>query len=256
MCIRDRFYGDGFGLTNLNIPYITGNTSTVQARRTTLYTLTNTFVNITFDVTDVENSPSVIAHDNVNTDRIYMYESGLYEIHYHGDVGHGVTVNDFQTRLFLNDLSVINGSSLSGKSSSTDRITFASNTIFSATSGDYVTLQATFPASTSGVVGNTVLSVKQLKGLKGDAGTAGPQGPQGVGLFTGGTINVNTNFTAGLSATTLNFTTIPTNNNTNTQVLTRNSTTGNVEYRDSTSLGGGGGIDTGKVIALTQIMYF
>ena len=73
--------------------------------------------------------------------------------------------------------------------------------------------------------------------------------------FNGGTVVGDTNFTAGLSATTLNFTTIPTNNNANTQILTRNSTTGNVEYRDSSSLGGGS-IDTGKVIALTQIMYF
>jgi hypothetical protein len=241
--------------TYLNIPYITGNTPSVQARRTTLYTLTNTFVNITFNVTDIENSPSVIEHDNTNTDRIYMYESGLYEIHYHGDVGHGTTANDFETRLFLNDLSVINGGSLSGKSSSTDRITFASNTVFSATSGDYITLQARFPALTSGSIGNTVLSVKQLKGLKGDIGNTGPQGPQGIGLFTGGTINVDTIFTAGLSATTLNFTTTPTNNNANTEILTRNSTTGDVEYRDSSSLGGGS-IDTGKVIALTQIMYF
>ncbi len=53
----------------------------------------------------------------------------------------------------------------------------------------------------------------------------------------------------------LTFTTTPTNNNANTQILTRNSTTGDVEYRDSSSLGGGS-IDTGKVIALTQIMYF
>jgi hypothetical protein len=75
------------------------------------------------------------------------------------------------------------------------------------------------------------------------------------GTFTGGTVTGATIFTAGLSATTLTFTTTPTNNNANTQILTRNSTTGDVEYRDSSSLGGGS-IDTGKVIALTQIMYF
>jgi hypothetical protein len=193
--------------TYLNIPYITGNTISVQARRTTLYTLTNTFTNITFNVTDIENDSSVISHDNVNTGRIYMYESGLYEIHYHGDVGHGTTANDFETRLYLNDLSVINGGSLSGKSSSTDRITFASNTVFSASSGDYITLQARFPALTSGSIGNLVLSVKQLKGLKGDIGAIGPQGPQGTGLFTGGTISSPTEFTNGLTANTISATT-------------------------------------------------
>ena len=251
-------YGDGSNLTGIGGgSFITGDTASVQARRTTLYALTGSYANITLDVTDVENSSSVVAHDNTNTDRIYMYESGLYEIHYHGDIGQGTSANDFETRLYLNNLTAINGSSLSGKSSSTDRITLASNTIFSATSGDYITLQARYPALAGGSIGNTVLSVKQLKGIKGDTGPTGAQGPQGIGLFTGGTINVNTNFTAGLSAntfvvtstsaTSLNFVTTPTNNNANTEILTRNSTTGNVEYRTASSIGGGGSSSTGIV---------
>jgi hypothetical protein len=248
-------YGDGFNITNLNIPYITGNTATVQARRTTAYTLTGSYTNITFNSTDVENNPSIISHDNTNTDRIYIYESGLYELHYHCDVAQGTTTNDYDFKLVLNNLTDINGSAISGKNSSTDKTIASVNTVYSATSGDYITLQARFPAATGGLVNNTVFSVKQLKGLKGDTGATGPQGPQGIGLFTGGTINADTIFTAGLSATTLNFTTTPTNNNANTEILTRNSTTGDVEYRDSSSLGGGS-IDTGKVIALTQIMYF
>lgn len=199
--------GDGSGLTNLNISALTGNTNSVQARRTSGYTLTNTFVNITLNITDIENDPTIISHDNVNTDRIYMYQSGLYELHYHCDIGQGTTVNDFETRLFLNDLSAINGSSLSGKSSSTDRITVASNTIFSATSGNYITLQARFPASTGGIITNAVLSVKQLRGIKGDTGSTGPQGPTGIGLFTGGTITGSTNFTGGLTANTISATT-------------------------------------------------
>ena len=257
------FYGDGHNLTNLNISYITGNTVAVQARSTALYALTGSFTNIDFEVTDIENYPSIISHDNVNIDRIYMYEDGLYELHYHYDVGQGTAANDFESRLYKNDLSLINGSSLSGKSSSTDRITVASNTIFSATSGDYVTLQAKFPALTGGKLSNTVLSVKQLKGIKGDNGATGPQGPQGIGLFTGGTINANTNFTAGLtantfvftsaSATTLTFVTVPTNNNTNTEILTRNSTSGVVEYRDVSSISGGGaGSSAGIVYVLAN----
>lgn len=63
-------------------------------------------------------------------------------------------------------------------------------------------------------------------------------GVSGSGTFTGGTVTGDTSFTGGLSATTLNFTTTPTNNNANTQILTRNSTTGNVEYKDSSSIGG------------------
>ena len=316
------FYGNGSGLTNLTIPYITGNTVAVQARRTTLYLLTGTYTNITFNTTDIENNPTIISHDNTNTDRIYMYESGLYEINYQGDIGQGTAANDFETRLFLNNLTAINGSSLSGKSSSTDRITFASSTIFSATSGDFITLQGRFPALTGGSIGNTVLSVKQLKGIKGDTGSQGPSFTGGTvtggsnftggltantisattyqnlpldirvtggtyssgtatftnntggtftvtgfstgggGSFTGGTVTGPTNFTNGLTANTISATTIhttslsadsmnivviPTNDDTNTQILTRNSTTGNVEYRNASSISGGGGSTTGIV---------
>lgn len=69
--------------------------------------------------------------------------------------------------------------------------------------------------------------------------------------FTGGTVTGNTNFTGGLSANTFNIITIPTNNNTNTQILSRNSSTGDVEYTDSSVLS----MTNGKVIGLTQIMY-
>jgi hypothetical protein len=244
-------YGDGSNLTGIGGgSFITGNTASIQVRRTTLYSLTLSFSNVTFNVTDIENSPSVIAHDNTNTERVYIYESGLYELHYHCDIGQGTNANDFETRLFLNDTSVIDGSSLSGKSSSTDRITVASNTIFSATSGNYITLQARYPALVGGSLGNTTLSVKQLKGIKGDTGSQGSQGPQGIGLFTGGTITGNTNFTGGLSATTLNFTTTPTINNANTQILTRNSTTGEVEYRADSSITGG--VNSGIVYAFAN----
>lgn len=54
-----------------------------------------------------------------------------------------------------------------------------------------------------------------------------------TGSITGGTISSATRFTGGLSANTFSITTTPTNNNLNTQILTRNSTSGSVEYLDS-----------------------
>jgi len=47
-----------------------------------------------------------------------------------------------------------------------------------------------------------------------------------------------------ISGETLNLTTIPTNDNSQTQVLVRNNTTGVVEYRDASSLSGGSGTNT------------
>jgi hypothetical protein len=53
------------------------------------------------------------------------------------------------------------------------------------------------------------------------------------GTFTGGTVSGATIFTNGVSANTITITATPTNNDTNTQILSRNSTSGNVEYVNS-----------------------
>lgn len=58
--------------------------------------------------------------------------------------------------------------------------------------------------------------------------------------FTGGTISGATIFSNGLSSNTLNITSTPSQNNSNTQVLTRNSSTGQIEYRDSSSISSSG----------------
>lgn len=55
--------------------------------------------------------------------------------------------------------------------------------------------------------------------------------------FNGGTVTGGTIFTNGISANTITITTTPTLNNTNTQILSINTSTGNVEYVDSTTLG-------------------
>tara|TARA_B100000497_G_C7689285_1_gene418594 strand:- start:2632 stop:3099 length:468 start_codon:yes stop_codon:yes gene_type:complete len=47
-----------------------------------------------------------------------------------------------------------------------------------------------------------------------------------------------------ISGYTLNLTTIPSNDNSQTQVLVRNSTNGLIEYRDASSLSGGSGTNT------------
>jgi len=233
--------------TYLNLT--TGNLATVQARRTTGFSLPASFSLITLDATDVENDPTVIAHDNVNTERIYVYSTGLYLIHYHADVGPG-TVNDFEFSVLKNALTTIDGSLIAGKSSSTDKIAAGVDVLVLLNANEYVSLYGRYVGSSGGIANNVVLSVTKLEGVVGPQGNTGAQGPTGIGLFTGGTITGDTNFTGGLSATTLNFTTTPTNNNANTQILTRNSTTGEVEYRADSSITGG--VNSGIVYAFAN----
>ena len=63
-----------------------------------------------------------------------------------------------------------------------------------------------------------------------------------LSIISGGTVSGNTIFTSGVTGNSFNIFSTPVNNNTNSQILTRNSTTGNVEYRDVSSISGGGGV--------------
>jgi hypothetical protein len=179
-----------------------GNLPTVQARRTTGYNLTLTPAFITLDATDVENQPSTIQHDNTNTERIYVYSTGLYLIHYHADVGPG-TVSDFEFAVTKNLLTVLNGSLIAGKNSSTDKVTAGVNVMALLNSGDYISLVARYVASSSGIANNVVLSITKMEGVVGPQGEQGIQGEQGTGLFTGGTVTGNTVFTGTVSGVTI-----------------------------------------------------
>lgn len=233
------FYGDGSGLTNVSATFnggtVTGPTNftnglsantisattyqnltsgdlaSVQAVRTTSFTLPLIPALITFNTTTLENQPLVIEHDNTNTERIYVYETGLYLVHYHCDVAQGTTTNDFEFALTKNTLTILSGGTITGKNSSTDKMTVGITTPVILDAGDYVSLAARYVASSGGLVNNTTLSVTKMEGVVGPAGVSGstgPQGPAGTGLFTGGTISNPTNFTGGLSANTFSATTI------------------------------------------------
>jgi hypothetical protein len=210
--ITDEILSEG-GITATTISATTylnltsSNLASVQARRTTGFNLNIFPAFITLDATDLENQPSVIEHDNSNTERIYVYSTGLYLIHYHCDVGPG-TVSDFEFFLTKNLLTTLDGSLIQGKNSSTDKVTAGVDVLVLLNGGDYVSLNGRYIGSSSGIANNVVLSVTKMEGVVGPQGLTGPQGPEGTGLFTGGTINNPTEFTAGLTANTISGGTI------------------------------------------------
>ena len=185
-------------------PYTTGTLAAAQARRTTSYTLTATPVLITFNTTDTENQPAVVSHDNVNTDRIYVYSDGLYSIHYHCDVAQGTTTNDFEFAVTKNTLTILSGSLIAGKNSSTDKMTVGITSQEILAANDYVSLAARYVASSGGVVNNAVLSVTKMEGVAGPQGATGATGaPGGVTSITAGT-NVTISPAGGIGAVTIN----------------------------------------------------
>jgi len=75
---------DGAGVLSwADIPVVN---DVVQARRTTVLTLTTAYVDVTMDATDVETDPAVIDHDDITTDDINVSVAGTYEITYDVDV--------------------------------------------------------------------------------------------------------------------------------------------------------------------------
>lgn len=56
---------------------------------------------------------------------------------------------------------------------------------------------------------------------------------------------------SGFTATTYTITTTPSNNDANTEILSRNSSNGHIEYKDVSTFAS----SNGKIIGLTQIMY-
>lgn len=87
-------------------PVLTANDA-VQARRTTDYTLTTAFVDVTLDTTDVETDAAVLDHDLVtNTDNIIAGVSGTYKVSYQFNITNASIVNtmiEAQARVRLND---------------------------------------------------------------------------------------------------------------------------------------------------------
>jgi len=81
----------------------------LQARRSTEFTATlNTFVDIPFDLTDFENDPESLEHDNTNTERLLIKETGDYEVGYFGDVDAGQD-SVLQMRIRKNGTETLNG---------------------------------------------------------------------------------------------------------------------------------------------------
>ena len=159
----------------------------LQIRRTTSYTLTSSYVDITFNTTDVETDPSIIEHNNSNTDRIDIKEDGTYLITY-GGTGRTQASNDtcrIEGQVTVDDGAAIAGSyalsgtfedtSIDGAYEAVDD--YLSHTFLAElTAGEFITLQFRYQPGADGadILANTAsFKVVRLEGLRGDRGPAG-----------------------------------------------------------------------------------
>lgn len=148
-------------------------------RSTTLTPIPNTWSDLTMDITDIQTDPSVIYHDTVNTDRIYVYEDGIYFVQ-----ASGVANNQLETRIRINDTTVIPGTSnKAGYNPGTINADWELTTfrVVDLSSGDYLTPQVQATLASQTLQAGFVMSIFKLSGVKGDKGDKGDPGTPGSG---------------------------------------------------------------------------
>jgi len=161
---------------------VTEDLAIVQARRTSSFTISSSFTDVTFDATDIENDTAVVEHDDTNTDRIQINEDGFYLISYDfsADNPSGSTqATDVSARVRLNDSSTMNGSESETHVLNT-RIYLVEQELSQSfyanlSDGDFITLQLDRGGTSTTAIAGGIFTAVKMEGVQ------GPEGPPGSG---------------------------------------------------------------------------
>jgi len=146
----------------------------VNVKRTTTFTTSgtaNTYTDITFDTTVLENDPAIIEHNNTNTERIAIKETGTYLISFLIPIIH-TNITIATARVLKNGTTEVGSSEVYSDHDHGDS-SLVNTIVASLTQSDYITLQAKSDGTSETTASPIVLSVVRLKGVKGDKGDAG-----------------------------------------------------------------------------------
>lgn len=193
--------------------------ASVQARRTTAYTLTTSYVDITFDATDEETDAANLEHNNTNTDRIDIKADGTYLISYNFSLDAASPASTTQAfgRVRSNDTTVLNGSdarttvfgdtSLDGTGGEQVDDHLSHTFIATLSTNDFISLQLQHTGNAATTYANGTLAVVKLDGVAGADGATGATGSgsnvtvEDDDVSVTGTPHSTLNFGTGLSAT-------------------------------------------------------
>lgn len=144
----------------------------VQARRTTDFTMAalNTWYDITLDSTDVETDATVLEHDNTNTDQIDVKEDGTYRITYQINANDGGATHQLDSRVRVNDTTVLNGSLLLNRNYQNEYGPTTASFLAVLSTGDYITLQSQRTTANT-IINETTMTIVKLEGVAGSSGS-------------------------------------------------------------------------------------
>lgn len=148
---------------------------TTHISRSTDFSLTDSYANVTFDNTDIENNTSILEHNNTNTERIDIHDTGLYLIIFgtNMDFENGSSIDAYlEAQIKINDTTVMTnsysrvGEHYSGSGTFGEDMELSKSIPVTLTTGDYITLQLrrNFSAPSTFDAQQTFLSAIRLTG--------------------------------------------------------------------------------------------
>jgi len=171
-----------------------GPLKSVQVRQSTaVNSISQSWTDFNWDSTDIENDNTVIEHDTINTDRIFVFEDGLYFVTYQFEID-----DEGSGRVRINDTTVIDGSLATGDASAV-WIPVVKSFLVNLTAGDFITLQTIGLAINQDINAGANMIVVKWDGLKGDKGDSSSGGTGSI-IFQENNVPV-----AGAPHDTLNF---------------------------------------------------
>ena len=151
----------------------------IQAIRTTAYTLTDSWADITLDYTGVETAPTIIDHNpSVNPERISFHQDGCYLLQA-AVIMSCSAAGTFSLRIRKNGDTTIAETGVALAAGTDENL--AGNLFLELEDGDYITVQAQHSGGSAAgsIKAGAVLGAELLQGPSGAQGGLGPQGNQG-----------------------------------------------------------------------------
>jgi len=152
--------------------------SAIQVRRTTDISLSTSWQDVTFNLTNLENNSIVIEHDNTNTDRILIKSNGVYFISYSFTARSFNATRDCLSRIRVNDDYIADGSYVLQNLYKNETHQQDTSLSISLNDGDYITLQVASGSTPITAYADFVLNIFKMDGVKGDSGEAGSTGAE------------------------------------------------------------------------------
>ena len=158
----------------------------VQARRITNFVMTNPGVwyDVDLPLTDIENDALTLDHNDANRDNINVLYDGIYRITYQITANNGGVAHNIQSRVQVNNTTVLNGSLLENVNYQNEYAPTTATFVVSLAAGDYITLQA-IRSTNNTIINETLLTIVKLEGVRGPIGPAGVAGQDGDFLSGG-----------------------------------------------------------------------